>query len=177
MRIIAGKYRGKTLAEFRGMDIRPTPDRVKESVFQILSDRLVGAHVLDLFAGSGALGIEALSRGASEVQFNDLSRDSLAVCRKNLAAVKERGILTQLDFRTCLMRAEGKFDIVFCDPPYREQFTEEILGILYKRALLRDDGIVVAESERCEEAPDGWEVADFRSYGRTKITFLMRKQL
>ena len=79
MRIVAGKYRGRVLASFRGDDVRPTSDRVKESLFQILGAKLVGARVLDLFCGSGALGLESLSRGAREAVFNDVSRDSLAI--------------------------------------------------------------------------------------------------
>ncbi len=174
MRIIAGKHRGRILAEFAGKDIRPTSDRVKESLFQILSSRLPGARVLDLFCGSGALGIECLSRGAAHVVFNDISRESLAVCKKNLAAVREEGELYALDFRACLMRVTGKFDLIFSDPPYREDYTEEILRLVAQRGLLREDGLVVAESEREERAPDGWSVSDFRSYGRTKITMLKR---
>ena len=87
MRIVAGKYRGRVLQEFRGTDIRPTADRVKESVFQILTPYFHGARVLDLFAGSGALGIESLSRGAEEAVFNDSSKESLKVCRANLQKV------------------------------------------------------------------------------------------
>ncbi len=174
MRIIAGKYRGKTLAEFPGKDIRPTSDRVKESLFQILSPKLAGARVLDLFCGSGALGIESLSRGASSVVFNDLSRESLAVCRKNLASVKEKGEIHALDFRACLMCVTGKFDLIFSDPPYREDFTAEILRIVKERGLLNEGGLVVAESEREEIPAEGWEIADLRKYGRTKITMLKR---
>ena len=162
------------LAEFRGQEIRPTADRVKESLFQILSPRLIGARVLDLFCGSGALGIEALSRGARSVVFNDLSRESLAVCKKNLAAVKEEGELSALDFRACLMRVSGKFDLIFSDPPYKGKYTAEILEIIASRNLLAEGGLVIAESEEKEQAPEGWEIADFRSYGRTKITMLKR---
>ena len=82
MRIIAGRHRGRVLAQFRGEAVRPTSDRVKESLFQILSARLYGARVLDLFCGSGALGLESLSRGAREAVFNDASRESLAICKK-----------------------------------------------------------------------------------------------
>ncbi len=174
MRIIAGKYRGRVLAEFRGREIRPTSDRVKESLFQILALRLAGARVLDLFAGSGALGIEALSRGASSVVFNDVSPESVALLKKNLAALKAEGKVTVLDFRTCLKSAEGKFDLVFSDPPYKESYTDEVLKIIAERSLLAQDGLVVAESEREERAPEGWEIADVRSYGRTKITMFRR---
>lgn len=171
MRIIAGKHRGRQLAEFRGMDIRPTPDRVKESVFQILSDRLLGARVLDLFAGTGALGIEALSRGASEAVFNDLSQESIAVLKKNLAATKEQGKIYNLDYCSCLKTVSGKFHFIFADPPYKADCAAEILSIVSERGLLEAGGLVVYESEREETAPAGWEIGDVRRYGRTKVFF------
>lgn len=176
MRIIAGRHRGRVLAQFRGEAVRPTSDRVKESLFQILSARLHGARVLDLFCGSGALGLESLSRGAREAVFNDASRESLAICKKNLAALNERGTVYELDFRTCLARAEGEFDIIFCDPPYAMDVAGEALSLIAQRALLAPDGVVVWESERQEEAPEGWELADRRSYGRTKIAFFIRSK-
>ncbi len=172
MRIIAGKYRGRQLAAFRGDDIRPTPDRVKESLFQILTPRLAGARVLDLFCGSGALGIEALSRGAAFVHFNDRSRESLALCEKNLRLLGAEGEITGLDYRTCLTRLSAPFDVIFCDPPYREAYAEEIMRIVAERGLLKD-GVLVYESEREELPAEGWE-SERRSYGRTKIYFMTR---
>ena len=88
MRIIGGKYRSRVLAEFQGENVRPTSDRAREALFNILSLKIYGARVLDLFAGSGALGLESLSRGAKEVLFNDLSRDSIAILKKNLTTLK-----------------------------------------------------------------------------------------
>lgn len=170
MRVIAGKHRGRTLAGFRGNDIRPTADRVKESLFQILSSRLPGARVLDLFCGSGALGIESLSRGASRAVFNDASRESVALCKKNLRAVGEEGEVYNLDFRACLCRVSGPFDLVFCDPPYKDDPVEEVLSLLKGRALLAEGGLVVVEREEEALPAEGWERVDFRSYGRTKIT-------
>ena len=169
MRIIAGKHRGRVLASFSGERVRPTPDRVKESLFQILSVRIAGARVLDLFCGSGALGLECLSRGAREVCFNDFSEESLALVRKNLALLKEEALLTRQDFRTCLKNISDKFDLIFCDPPYAEEYLAEILKIVQSRKLLKEGGLVVYESEREEEAIEGWEAVDIRRYGRTKI--------
>ncbi len=159
------------MAQFQGLDVRPTPDRVKESLFQILSPRTYGARVLDLFCGSGALGLECLSRGAKEVAFNDISADSLAILKKNLAALKETGAISRLDYKACLMGVSGKFDLIFADPPYKESLAEEILSLVKKRGLLSADGLVIYESEREEKAAEGFEVRDVRSYGRTKITF------
>lgn len=174
MRVIAGTHRGRVLAEFRGESVRPTADRVKESVFQILSPRLYGARVLDLFCGSGALGIECLSRGAEEVVFNDLSRESLALVKKNLERVHETGTLTNLDYRACLLKAEGTFDLILSDPPYREDYLPELLRLVAERKLLREGGIVMHEGEREEPAPAGWERTDMRRYGRTLVCFFER---
>ena len=176
MRIIAGKYRGRVLASFKGEEVRPTADRVKESVFQILSDRFSGARVLDLFCGSGALGIESLSRGAREVVFNDASKDSLAILKKNLVRVTEDYKITNKDFKSCLASAEGKFDLIFTDPPYREDYLSEILRIVEERDLLSGGGLVVHESEREEDAPQRWRLKDMRKYGRTVIHFLEKEQ-
>ena len=170
MRVIAGKHRGRVLAPVKGMQIRPTPDRVKESLFQILSDRLQGARVLDLFAGSGALGIECLSRGAQEVLFNDCARESVILTEKNLRLAGESAKVYTLDFRTFLRRAEGKFDLIFCDPPYKEEYLAEILGIVKERKLLNAGGLVIYESERQESGAEGWALVDGRNYGRVNIT-------
>ncbi len=171
MRIIAGKHRGRKLAPFEGYSIRPTPDRVKESLFQILQPRLAGARVLDLFAGTGALGLEALSRGASEAVFNDIDEVSLALLKKNLAALGESATVYSLPFEDCLARAEGRFDVIFCDPPYKEAYCERVLTAVAAKKLLNAGGLVVYESEREEVAPAGWRISDRRGYGRTKVFF------
>ncbi len=176
MRIIAGKHRGRVLAAFKGEQVRPTADRVKESLFQILSPRLPGARVLDLFCGSGALGLEALSRGAGSAVFNDISRESLAIAKKNLAALGEEGEISCLSFEACLSRVSGKFDLIFCDPPYREDYLGSILSLVAARGLLTENGLVVYESERDEAPSEGWEIADKRSYGRTVITMFQRRK-
>lgn len=172
MRVIAGKHRGRVLAEFAGKEVRPTSDRVKESLFGILSLRLQGARVLDLFCGSGALGIESLSRGASEVVFNDLSRDSLAILKRNLALVKEEGRIVNRDYLACLQTVDGQFDLIFSDPPYALDILPDILQAVKERGLLTKGGLLVHESEREEEAEvEGMEKCDERRYGRTKLTF------
>lgn len=177
MRIIAGKYRGRTLAKFAGTDVRPTPDRVKESVFQILSDRLAGARTLDLFCGSGALGLESLSRGAREAVFNDVSLASLTILRKNLAILGETAAVRNLDYRTLLKTERGQFDLIFADPPYREKCLATVLALTGERDLLADGGLVVYESEETEELPEGWEERDVRRYGRTTVRLIGRKTI
>lgn len=169
MRIIAGKHRGRVLAEFRGQDIRPTADRVKESLFQILSGRLAGARVLDLFCGSGALGLESLSRGAREAVFNDVSEDSLAVLNKNLHLLGESATVLHSGYDVCLSRVSGKFDLIFCDPPYRAECEKEIFAIVKERELLTEGGLIVFESERDICPTEQFVCTDTRRYGRTTV--------
>lgn len=176
MRIIAGKHRGRVLAEFKGKEVRPTSDRVKESLFAILTPRLACSRVLDLFCGSGALGIECLSRGAREAVFNDRSKESVALLRKNLALVRENGIVYNLDYRTCLKTADGAFDLIFADPPYADDCLAQILDLVRERELLAENGLVVYESEETEEPSEGWIKADERRYGRTVVGFFRREE-
>ena len=175
MRIISGKHRGRVLAEFKGWDVRPTSDRVKESLFNILSSRVVGARVLDLFCGSGALGLECISRGASEVCFNDLSPDSITILKKNLAKIKETAAVTCRDFRLCLKEQRGKFDLIFVDPPYAQDYRAEVLSLVKEGDLLNEGGLVVYESEtRSQGEFSGFRLCDERGYGRTVVAFYGR---
>ncbi len=175
MRIVAGKYRGRKLAAFAGEKIRPTPDRVKESLFEILTPRLTGARVLDLFSGSGALGLECLSRGASEAVFNDGSAEGVSLTRKNLALLGIRAEVRTADYAACLSSLKGQaFDLIFCDPPYAEDYCEDILSRVAEYGLLKAGGLVVYESER-EESAEGWRAADYRRYGRVKVFFFERE--
>ena len=174
MRIIGGKHRGRKLAEFKGEEIRPTADRVKESLFNILSVRVVGARVLDLFCGSGNLGLESLSRGAASVHFNDLSKDSLKVLKKNIGAVGEEGActVTNMDYLTCLNSVKGGFDVIFMDPPYRFDYGIPALEVIARRKLLNDGGVIVYERDRPFEGEvTGIEKYDERKYGKTYLTF------
>lgn len=175
MRIIAGKYRGLNLSEFKGMEIRPTADRVKESLFNILSFRLAGARVLDLFCGSGNLGIEALSRGAAFAHFNDISKDSIAVLNKNLLKIKEKNFaVTTLDYSSCLARA-GKFDIIFIDPPYAAEHGVNALKIIAQGNNLNEGGIAVFERDKSFQGEiEGLELYDERKYGKTYLSFFRR---
>ena len=174
MRIIGGKYRGRKLAEFKGREIRPTSDRVREALFNILAPEISGANVLDLFCGSGGVGLEALSRGADFVVFNDVSADSLAVLRKNLAPLGAAPPVKvyNLDFRTLLDRLDMRFDIIYIDPPYRSDFAEEALARVAARGLLNTGGVAVVESDRPFTAQfDALVRYDERRYGRSYLTF------
>ncbi len=175
MRIIGGEYRSRVLASFKGEEIRPTADRVKESLFNILSPRLRGARVLDLFCGSGALGLESLSRGAREAVFNDLSKDSLLVLRKNIAAlgVQSRSAVSHYDYLQCLASLRGTFDVIFLDPPYRTDYAVRAMDVIAARRLLDGAGIIVSERDRPFEdtPPSGLQLVDERKYGKTYLSF------
>lgn len=173
MRIISGKYRGMVLSEFKGDDIRPTADRVKESLFNILSSEVVGATVLDLFCGSGGLGLECLSRGAASVHFNDISADSIGVLKKNLTKLKGENnyIVTNLDFSACLARS-GAYDLIFIDPPYRLEAGREALEIIGAKGVLNAGGTAVLERDRSFEGEiSGLRLYDERKYGKTYLSF------
>ena len=177
MRIITGKYRGRRLFVPTGLDIRPTADRVKEAVFSILGDAVVGAVVLDLFAGAGSLGLEALSRGAESCLFVDQSERSLAVVKRN---VEMLGARDQVQYRRVdvirsprLLAGLGPFDLIFLDPPYGRGDVARSLRSLSEFHLAGPGALVVAEHEPLglETFVDpAWKVLSHRKYGQTCIT-------
>lgn len=173
MRIISGKYRSLVLAEFKGDDIRPTADRVKESLFNIIAQSVPSACVLDLFCGSGGLGLECISRGAEFVHFNDISADSIKVLKKNLSRIKEQNYkITNSNFSDCLAAVCGKFDLIFLDPPYRLEAGREALEIIARRNLLQEGGIAVLERDRAFAGEiEGLSLYDERKYGKTYLSF------
>ena len=179
MRIIGGKFRSRVLAEFKGDAVRPTADRTKEALFNILGVKVIGARALDLFAGSGALGLECLSRGAAETVFNDLSKDSIAILKKNLTALKIGGEakVYNLDAIACLGRLSGNFDLIFIDPPYRLEVGVLAVKEIARLGLLSEDGVIVFERDKpLEEQIDGLVVSDIRKYGKAYLTFLKREK-
>ena len=176
MRIISGKYRGRVLCEFKGEDIRPTADRVKESLFNIIASRVAEARVLDMFCGSGNLGIECISRGANFVHFNDISKDSIALLKKNLTKIEGNFIITNSDFSIC-MKAGAKYDLIFIDPPYASQAGIEALQLIADGNNLSEDGIAIYERDRSFDSEiKGLELYDERKYGKTYLTFFKRSE-
>lgn len=173
MRVISGKYRGLGLAEFKGNDIRPTADRVKESLFNILSYKVAGAAVLDLFCGSGSLGIECLSRGAKFVHFNDISPASIAVLNKNLVRLRgEKYAVTTGDWLPCVRGLKQKFDLAFIDPPYADDCGIRAIEELAARRLIYSGGMIIYERDRAFSGTvAGLDVTDERKYGKTYLTF------
>ena len=180
MRVIAGRAGGVRLAvPHRG--VRPTMDRVKAAIFSSLGDAIIGAHVLDLFAGSGALGIEALSRGAGSVLFVEEDRQSIDVIEKNLAKTRIEARVRQqsvFDFLRHPSEIE-KFDIIFADPPYEktnsgERFTEKLLTSEELPQLIEPPGIFVLEKHPVEALPETglWKLIRRKRYGATEVLFL-----
>ena len=174
MRIIGGIYKGRTLYGFEGKDIRPTSDMVRESLFNILQTKIYGTTFLDLFCGTGAVGIEALSRGAKHVVFNDRDRKSLALTEKNLQKCKAEGYTISLgDGVSFLANTNNKFDVIFIDPPYKTTLGEDCLKIACN--ALTDNGIIVFESDKpCNQQFDGLICYDVRKYGKAHLTFFKR---
>jgi 16S rRNA (guanine966-N2)-methyltransferase len=169
MRVIAGRYRGRTLKAPPGSSTRPTSDRVREALFSILGARAVDARVLDLFAGSGALGIEALSRGASEATFVDDAVPAVQAIRANLKTLRAWGDVRKADALKFLAAEPGSYDLVFLDPPYRE--AERLAGKLSEAlpGVLAEEALVVAESDRRAPLALQLPLRDERRYGDTLL--------
>ena len=150
VRIIAGAARGRRIDTLEGMETRPTLDRVKEAVFGSLQFRIPYAAVLDLFAGSGSLGLEAASRGAARVVFNDRNPACITIIRKNVEALgfSSAAQILNLDYAAAIDRLANEgaaFDLAFCDPPYREGISEDAVRRLFEARLIKPDGLVVLE--------------------------------
>lgn len=179
MRIIAGTAKGIRLKAPKGMNTRPTTDRVKESVFGILANDLLNAEVLDLFAGTGNLGLEALSRGAAAATFVDKQSQSIKVMMENAILTNLAGaaVICREDVMQALRRFNnnGKsFDLIFCDPPYNLGLMPKVLLFLDASRILREGGILVMEYSRHEKLPEGLKrIVAYRSesYGETVVSF------
>src|SRR5256714_5216460 len=180
MRVIAGSAGGLPLIVPK-KGVRPTMDRVKAAIFSSLGDAIVGARILDLFAGCGALGIEALSRGAASAVFVDEDRQSIAAIEKNLAKTKLKGRIRQADAFAFLRRSAGneRFNIIFADPPYEktkagERFTERLLASEALSQLLDPGGVFVLEKHPSEALPEMklWRLLRQKTYGVTEGLFL-----
>ncbi len=183
MRVIGGSARGRRLAAPRGRGTRPTADRVREALFNILGEAVRGSAVLDLFAGSGALGIEALSRGAASAVFVDSDRSALACLRSNLENLGFESQSTvikaeSLSYVRKMASESGSFDLIFADPPYTmdTNFYRLLLDMLGRQGILGPRGRLILEHPVRGgevELPPGWLQADHRRYGDTAITIMM----
>ncbi len=176
MRVISGQARGLKLASPEGLDTRPTTDRVKESMFNIIMPYLPARNILDLFSGSGALGIEALSRSCENGVFVESDRSALTVLKQNLEKSRQlpKAEIVPIDAFTYLSRANVKFDIIFLDPPYNKGLLTQAVNEIAEKALLADGGIIVAESEAGGEVPpnDDFDILKSAKYGKTTVFVL-----
>ena len=183
LRIIGGKFKGRKLAAFRGQSVRPTSDRVRESLFNILSVAWEGKTVLDLFAGTGGLGIEAISRGACRVVFIEGHLHAIRVLEKNIAALDLTSccevLKCSVDKGIDLVRKANRiFDVIFLDPPYDERLADTSLSLLGSSDILDIGGVVVVEHHCKEDLSEEYHKlyrSDHRTYGKTGISFFVLK--
>ena len=174
MRIISGTARSRKLKEPAGNKIRPTSDMAKETMFNIIQFDIEGRRVLDLFAGTGQLGIEALSRGAESVVFVDESTEAVSLVRENLKITGfEENAKVYRDDAVSFLKRGGKFDIIFIDPPYDTKILDKVMGKIIEFDILKENGIIICESNYEKPMPDVPEPYKKRKEykcGRTKIT-------
>lgn len=178
MRIIAGDYKGRRLYTPKDNEIRPTTDKVKEAIFSILTNHIYGSKVIDLFAGTGNLGLEALSRGAEHCYFGDFSRDSLALIKENITYCKagDKSTVIPGDFRKVLSRIKEPCDLILLDPPYGSGLLPQCLEEIKELDLLAEDGIILCEHRKEEQLPDelgGFQKVKERKYGTVVISLYM----
>ena len=185
MRVISGTARGTILHSIEDKNTRPTLDRVKESLFNIINNKIDSDSViLDLFAGSGAIGIEFLSRGAKKVYFNDSNKDSINMLKKNLEKTRmmDKSVILNNDYLICLdkLKQENlKFNLIYLDPPYKEEFIIKSLEKINESNLLANDGIIILETdeekriiEEINNSLISFKIYDIRKYGRAYLIFL-----
>lgn len=173
MRIIAGKFRGKKLIS-PTHDIRPTLDIVKQAIFTRLQFFIENNRVLDLFSGSGALGIEAISRGAKEVVFCDVNYKSIKLIKDNLSSLKcDNYKIINSDFKNALNSVEGQFDLILLDPPYASGYYNEALKIIKEKNLLSNNGIVVCERSKDEIINSPFLLDCTKIYGSVAVDYFL----
>lgn len=149
MRVISGKYKRKKLQGFKLENTRPTMDRVKESMFAMIQNDIDGSICLDLFAGSGALGIEALSMGAKECYFVDLSKEAIKTIKKNLEGITESTEVLNCDYQQAIKhfkQSDTKFDLIFLDPPYQKENIEKIINSIVENKIINNSGLIIVET-------------------------------
>ena len=179
MRIITGSARGRKLKEPKGMDTRPTTDKVKEGLFNIIQFELEGRRVLDLFAGTGQLGLEALSRGAEHCTFVDRRREAADLVKENvkLCRFEDRAQVVQEEAQWFLRSCGERFDVIFLDPPFRTDLLAQCLEEIARFDILREHGIIVCESGADQSVPaltSPYEAGREYRYGQIKLTVCRR---
>ena len=179
MRVIAGKYKRTPIKTLSGDDVtRPTRDMVKEAFFSTI-DIYSDTNFLDLFSGSGSIGLEAISRGADRVVFNDLNKDAVKIIQNNLDKLYERREVYNLDYQECLKKLEGsKFDYIYCDPPYDFNAYEDIFFYVEKYELLNKEGIMIMEVRKDTDLKDeylGLKLYKEKRYGISKLLYYKKE--
>lgn len=180
MRIIAGSAKGRTLKAPASIT-RPTMDRVRAAIFSILGERVPDARVLDLFAGTGAMGIEALSRGAAEATLVDQDKRSVDIIRQNLILTKLAGDVKQVDAISFLQHQKEQFDLIFTDPPYFKKDGIDFITILLESphlfSAMTDDGLLILECEKMQSLPEVLKLEKIidRTYGISRILIFRKK--
>jgi 16S rRNA (guanine966-N2)-methyltransferase len=181
MRIIAGQFKGHRLVAFKANHIRPTTDRVKESLFNRLQGDVPGAKVLDLFSGTGSLGLEALSRGAERVQFVDSHAKSIAILKKNvdLLKVESSVSITQMDVCQFLKTLQSPFELIFIDPPFTNKMADTVMQCLAESAAFHTETIVAIESSHQETIKDEYlslTLLDRKEFGDKTLSLFQKKE-
>lgn len=183
MRIISGKAKGTKLYTLEGSNTRPTLDRVKESIFNIIQEEIQESKVLDLFAGSGAIGLEMLSRGAKKAVLCDNSAEAIKIIKKNTEKthMEEKTEIYQTDYKKCIEKIKKeKFDIIYIDPPYKTDLISKSLQEIIKKDIITKESLIIIETDEEEKVKKEiekleLEITDERKYGRAKIIFLRKK--
>lgn len=176
MRVIAGKARGIILDSPKGLNTRPTLDKVREAIFGSLQFEINGAVCLDLFAGSGAMGIEALSRGADKCVFVDNNRDCVNVIKANLSKTRLKGTVRQISFENALNELKDSFDFIFMDPPYASGYYHKAAELICSKNLLAKNGKIVAEHDGSLESIDGFMAVKTKKYGKAFVTWFVKEK-
>ena len=173
MRVTSGKFKGRKLLDNKFDHIRPTADMVKQALFNKLGQKIAGSAFLDLFCGSGAIGIEAISRGADKVVFVDRDVRSVNLTKANLNNLGIEAPILKLDYKKALQSLKDQsFDVIFVDPPYKSGVYEEVLKLIEQLNLLKQDGVIVCEQDRLNQiqTPSFFEF-DVKYYGTKKLSF------
>ena len=185
MRIISGISRGTKLYTLDGENTRPTLDRIKEPLFSIIQTHIKDSIVLDLFAGSGALGLEALSRGAKRAILCDKSYEAVNIIKKNIEKthMEEKAEVLCMDYKKCISNLKDKFDIIFIDPPYKLDIAIKSVEMILEKDLLVEDGLIVVETDdenrelqEIKKLNYNIKIKDQRTYGRVKLIFLKKEE-
>lgn len=175
MRVIAGIYKGRQLKSPKSEVVKPTLDRVKEAMFGSIQFYLKNARVLDLFCGSGALGIEALSRGARVVEFVDKDIDSIKLVKENLMNIDSNAILHHDDYLNYLSKIKEGFDVIFIDPPYATNFAKQAIEYIDEKSLLNNGGILIWEkafSSHIDLQLKNLSIVKIKKYGTVQVVYL-----